>query len=613
MRVLHAIHGGIHPPENKHQSTTRPIRFAGLPDELVLPLSQHVGTPAKPLVAAGEAVLKGQCIAEAEGAISVPLHAPTSGHVVAVEMRPIPHPSGMADLCIVLRPDGEDRWIAHSGIEHWQQLAPTVLLQHIRDAGIAGMGGAGFPSAIKLAPRQPIDTLLINGAECEPYITADDMLMRERAADIVTGIHILQHIIQPRSETLIGIEDNKPEAVQALQAATAGTDIKVVVIPTRYPSGGEKQLIQIITGLEVPSGGLPADIGVICQNVGTAAAICKAVVHGEPLLSRITTVTGNACREPQNFEVLLGTPIQWLLDASGFDSRRCSRLIIGGPMMGYTVEQTNMPVIKTTNCILAPTAEELPPPPPAQACIRCGLCAEACPASLLPQQLYWFARGQEWEKLEAHRIFDCIECGACSYVCPSHIPLVQYYRAGKAELRQQAKTRINAEHAKARFEARQERLAREEAEREARRRQRQQAARASADESGDSDPIQAAIARAEAKRAARQITAEASDTPPSSPPTQANADTEVTAAVEPEDTAQAAIARALAQRASQGTQSPREQAQQRVAGLQKRLARSRDKLTQAQAEGSEHVELLTATVAKLEQQLEAASQELTEP
>ena len=290
-----------------------------------------------------------------------------------------------------------------------------------------------------------------------------------------------------------------------MQKAAEGTGNEIVSFPTKYPSGGEKQLIQILTGREVPSGGLPADIGVVCQNVGTAWAIYRAVSFGEPLISRITTVTGNAVAHPRNYEVLIGTPVQYLLDQSGFDKEQCIRLIMGGPMMGYTLQDTAVPVVKTSNCVLAPTVDELPPPPPAQACIRCGMCAEACPVSLLPQQMYWFSRAQEHDKLEEHNLFDCIECGACSYACPSNIPLVQYYRASKAEIRQAEQDKIKSERSKERFDARQARIEREAAEKEAKRKARQEAAKAktSAATKGDdkTDLIQAAIERSKAKKA----------------------------------------------------------------------------------------------------------------
>ncbi len=525
MRKTWELPGGIHPSANKRQSTAAPILFAGIPAELILPLSQYGGSLATPCVVVGQQVLKGQIIAVADEPMSVPIHASTSGDVIAIEPRPIAHASGLPVPCIVIRCNGRDQWIDHRGVDDYTTLPRDQLLAYLRDAGIAGLGGAGFPTAVKLRHPKPIETLILNGAECEPYITADDMLMRERADAVIAGAKILRHLVQPTVDTLIGIEDNKPEAIAALRQAAAGTGIEVVVFPAKYPSGSEKQLIQILTSREVPSGGVPADIGVICQNVGTAVAIHRAVAHGEPLISRITTVTGDACREPRNYEVLLGTPLQHLLTLSGYDASRCHRLIFGGSMMGITIDNDNVPVTKTTHCVLAATAAELPPPTPAQACIRCGFCADACPATLLPQQLYWFARSNEWQKLEAHQLFDCIECGACAYVCPSRIPLVQYYRAAKDEIHAQRIERDKAAVAKARFEARNLRIARDEAEKEARRQARLDAARLrTAEDRADApvndlaipvatestaptapapiDVVRAAVERAKAKKAA---------------------------------------------------------------------------------------------------------------
>lgn len=476
-REIFDFHGGIHPHERKTLSSERPIQQTPIAPKLYLPLQQHIGKPAKPLVAVGAEVLKGQLLAEPQGAISVGVHAPTSGVIEAITEHPIAHPSGLTDLCIVLVPDGRDTWVQRNTCEHYEQLSAEQIQARIRDAGIAGMGGAGFPTEVKLHPphHDKVATLILNAAECEPYITADDRLLRERADEVIKGMEIMAYVLQP-GECLIGIEDNKPEAIQALQSAAQGTRIEIVIIPTKYPSGGEKQLIKILTDKEVPSGKIPADIGVMCQNVGTAAAVYRAVRFGEPLISRITTLTGEQFPEPRNVEVLLGTPIDWLIAHYGYQPTQPERLIMGGPMMGFALNNADTPVVKTTNCILAPSLQELPLPPPAQACIRCGLCAEACPAELLPQQLYWFARAQEYDKAEHHNLFDCIECGACSYVCPSAIPLVHYYRHAKGEIRQQRMEHEKSDRARIRFEARQERLEREKAEKEAKRKARAEAA-----------------------------------------------------------------------------------------------------------------------------------------
>lgn len=467
------IPGGIHPAERKELSNRTPIQPAPLPKRLTLPLNQHIGAPAEPVVAVGERVLKGQLIAAANGFVSVPVHAPTSGTVSFIGPQPYPHVSGMLAPAIVIDSDGLEEWIALTPQPDYRHLESSALVELIRQAGISGLGGAGFPTAVKLnaRPTQKIHTLIINGTECEPYISADDLLMRERANEMISGIDILVQLIQP-DQVLIGIEDNKPEAIAAVRSALNERSYQLKVFPTKYPSGGEKQLIQILTGVEVPSGGLPADIGMLCQNVGTCVAIHDAVMHGKPLISRITTLTGEALARPMNVEVLLGTPVGELLEFAGLDRSKLNRLIMGGPMMGFTLPDFAVPVIKTTNCLLASTTAELPPPPPAMPCIRCGECAEACPASLLPQQLHFFAIGQEHEQLKAHNLFDCIECGACAYVCPSSIPLVQYYRAAKGEIRDLEQKQLKAEQSKQRFELRQERLRRAEEQKEAERQAR---------------------------------------------------------------------------------------------------------------------------------------------
>ena len=470
--------GGVHPAEHKTVSNRTPIAPGPKPAQLVLPLNMHLGAPARPIVAVGDRVLKGQMLAEPAGTVSAALHAPTSGTVVALGPRPIQHPSGMDALCIVLEPDGEDRWRERRPVADHTRLGPGKLIALLRDAGVAGLGGAGFPTSVKvnLGDHQRVEQLIINAVECEPYITADDRLMRERADEIVLGIQILQYLLNPH-DTLIGIEDNKPEAIAALRAACADSDVEIRVVPTKYPSGGEKQLIQLLTGKEVPSGSIPAQCGVVCQNVGTAWAVKRAVHDGEPLLSRITTVTGDAVARPGNYEVWLGTPVADLLHHAGVDKERLGRLVMGGPMMGFTLHDPSVPVVKTSNCVIAASAEELPEPPPEQACIRCGACAEVCPANLLPQQLYWYAKTDDFERAQHHNLMDCIECGACAYVCPSHIPLVQYYRYAKGEIRTQTAEQIKADRARERFEARQARLEREQAEKEARRRARLEANR----------------------------------------------------------------------------------------------------------------------------------------
>ncbi|MFZ3185870.1 MAG: electron transport complex subunit RsxC [Pseudomonas sp.] len=474
--------GGIHPAEHKSQSNGTPIQPAPLPKRLIVPLNQHIGAPAEPCVVVGERVLKGQLIAAANGMVSVPVHAPTSGIVSFIGPQPYPHVSGLLSEAIVIDSDGLEQWTELSPCPDYRSLTPAELLAIIRSAGINGLGGAGFPTAVKLSARsaQKIHSLIINGTECEPYITADDRLMRERAAQLISGIEILAQLIAPTA-VLIGIEDNKPEAIAAVQAAIGERPFSLRVLPTKYPSGGEKQLIQLLTGAEVPSGGLPADIGMLCLNVGTVVAIHAAVIEGRPLISRITTLTGAALSRPMNVEALIGTPVGELLDFAGLQEAQLDRLLLGGPMMGFSLPSLAVPLIKTSNCLLASTASELPAPPPALPCIRCGDCADVCPASLLPQQLHFFALGQQHEQLKAHHLFDCIECGACAYVCPSSIPLVQYYRAAKAEIRELENKQLKAEQSRQRFEQRQERLRCEQERRDAERQARtEKAARAKA-------------------------------------------------------------------------------------------------------------------------------------
>jgi electron transport complex protein RnfC len=491
---LYRFHGGLVLPGHRELTAAAPITPAGIPPLLVLPLLQHIGEPAEALVKPGDTVRTGELIARPVGTVSAPVHASGSGTVVAVEPRPVPHPSGLPAECIVIETDGRDQWLETTGgLPDYRAAEPQALLERIREAGIVGLGGAGFPTRVKLTSgKQAIDTLIINGAECEPYISCDERLLREHADEVIEGVRILQHIVQPRACT-IAVEDSMPEAEAALRDALEAlqeTGVSVTRIPTLYPTGGERQLIKVLTGCEVPSQGLPADIGILCQNVGTAAAIYRAVCRGEPLLSRIVTVTGAGILSPKNLEVRIGTPLSHLVSTCGGYTQDVERLLIGGPMMGYAVNSDAVPVIKTTNCILAVTREEMPAPPPAQPCIRCGKCTEVCPADLLPQQLYWYARTGNYDTAQDYDLFDCIECGCCAYVCPSHIPLVQHYRHAKTEIWAQEKQRRKSDLARQRHEARLARLERikqERAEKMARKKQ------ALSQDTAGPDPKQAAI------------------------------------------------------------------------------------------------------------------------
>ena len=481
-RKVFDIPGGVHPPESKEQSLQLPLAPALLPLQVVLPLGQHIGAPAKAIVNIGDRVRTGQLIAAPQGVFSVGLHASISGTVSAIEDRPIPHSSGMNAECIVIESDGLDEWVDLEECEDYTVLKPDALMAKIRTSGLAGMGGAGFPSAIKLSPRADhnIDTLIINGTECEPYITADDTLMREQADAVIQGTLLLAYLLGNPNTVLIGVEDNKPTAITALKKAATAIDgecnIEIVEFPTKYPSGGEKQLIQILTGIEVGSGDIPASLGIVCHNVGTTVAAWEAIRFGRPLISRITTVVGEALDTQRNVEVRIGTLISEVLEQNGFNADEAARLIMGGPMMGFALQDAGVPIVKTSNCILAPSKQELPEPPPAQACIRCGMCAEACPASLLPQQLFWYSQSEDYDRLQAHNLMDCIECGACSFVCPSNIPLVQYYRASKGAIKQAAIDKQKSDRSRERFEFRQARLDKAEADKEAKRQARKQAA-----------------------------------------------------------------------------------------------------------------------------------------
>jgi len=568
--------GGVHPPENKHQSVTQSIGQLPIPETLVIPLSQHIGAAAIPCVEIGQSVLKGEVIATAAGVVSIPMHAPTSGTVSAIEHRPIAHSSGMLAPCIEITTDGADTWIEHEGISDYEHISPAKLVEMVGNAGISGMGGAGFPSAVKLNPgrQRPIDTLIVNATECEPYITADDSAIRERAAEIVEGIKILSAILDHPHHIMIGIEDNKPEAIEALAPHVEGTGISVVVFPTKYPSGGEKQLIYILTGKELPSGKLPADIGMVCINIGTTYAIKRAVIDGEPLVSRVTTVTGDAVGIQRNYDTLIGTPVSHLLAHNEYDEQAGGRVVMGGPMMGFTLPSAEVPIVKTTNCILAPSYQEIPDDEPAQPCIRCGMCAEACPASLLPQQLFWYAQAQDHERLEAHNLFDCIECGACSYVCPSNIPLVQYYRAAKGEIRHARDEKVKADHARERFEFHKERI--EQAEREK-----------------------------EEKRAARR---EAALKAKANPPAADKADGKPSSSAA--DIIAAAQARAAAKQASPEDQQAK--LERTIAAAEQRLIVAEQKLAEAVESNSDKQAVLSAAVENTRQKLEQSKTKLAE-
>lgn len=555
MPELYRFHGGLHLPDNKHLTRDAAIVDCPLPSELILPLQMHIGAPAQPVVQVGEYVGRGQLLAVAEEFVSAAVHAPTSGTVAAIEERPIPHPGGLSAMAIVLEPDGEDRWARP--FEPWPDYAdrsPVDLRARLREAGIVGLGGAVFPTAVKMAVANPgaVHTLVLNGAECEPYITCDDRLMRERPTDILRGAQIVLHIMGGR-HCLIGIEDNKPEAIETLRQAISalGDDrFEVVPVPTIYPAGGEKQLLRVLTGIEVPRGKRASEYGLLCLNVATVAAVRQAVVDGEPMTDRIVTITGPGVRDPGNFRVRIGTPMAHVVAQAGGYVEGVDRLVMGGPMMGFPLHEDNVPVVKATNCLLTLRPEDRPEERTPQPCIRCSRCSDACPADLLPQQLYWYARSERFDRAAEYHLFDCIECGVCTAVCPSHIPLVQYFRFAKTEIWSREREKAKADLARARFEFRNERIERQKAEREAAlakkraameaaKKKQAAAAEGGASESGSAAPstapatacsagggaaasgemsIEAARARAKARREARQA-AQAVPTSPESTPT----------------------------------------------------------------------------------------------
>ncbi len=465
-RHLFSFNGGIHPEDHKTESNARPIREMPLLPRYVVPLLQHIGAPARALVQAGDRVLKGQLIGAPEDYVSTGVHAPTSGQVAAVEARGVPHASGLYDQCVVIEADGEDRSVEFQPLD-WRPMDPSALRNRLREMGLAGLGGAVFPSYIKLNPGAPgsIHTLILNGAECEPWITCDDRLMRERAAEVVQGAAIMAHMLGVKT-ILVGIEDNKPEAIAAMRAAAkeaAATDMEVVAIPTLYPGGGGKQITYTLTGLETPSGGRSTDVGVQVFNVGTAYSLYRAVSLGEPMLSRVVTITGHVAK-PGNFEVRLGTPIVDLIRVAGGAKAGATGEIVGGPMMGFDLMDNDSPVTKAVNCIIVKDPESFPAKPVALPCIRCGACARACPADLQPFEMYWFSRAKDFGKAQGYHLFDCIECGCCSYVCPSHIPLVDFYRFAKSEIWEREREKAAADQARMRHEFKAFRLEREKRE-----------------------------------------------------------------------------------------------------------------------------------------------------
>lgn len=489
---LHRFHGGLDLPGHKAESTGGGLRRVAPPPQVFVPLLQHAGLPAEACVGVGDAVARGQRIARVEGGAGADLHAPTAGIVAGIQSRALPGPGGLEVPHIVLdtQADGPVQALPQLGDE----ISVDDIRARIRDAGIVGLGGAGFPTAGKLAVSRA--TLVINGAECEPWIACDDALLREHADEVVRGARLMARVAGA-GRVLLAVEDSMREALAACSdavAAQGGSEVELVAVPTRYPEGGERQLIQVLTGLEVPRGGLPRDIGVVVQNVGTARAVWRAVAMGEPLVERVVTVTGPGVARPGNFFVPLGTPVSWLIEQAGGYTPLARRLMLGGPMMGIALPHDHFAIGKTHNCVLVLGDAELRAGDDEMPCIRCGDCATVCPSRLLPQQLLWQARAGRLDEARDQGLFDCIECGCCDLACPSHIPLTQQFRLGKGELLAREADAVLAGAARQRFEARRERLEAEAAEREARLAARKSATSPAA--------VAAALERARARRAA---------------------------------------------------------------------------------------------------------------
>ncbi len=456
------IRGGVHAEEHKMLTASQAIvNNFPLPKKLYIPLQQHVGKPAEPLIRVGDEVLKGQLLAYSQGMISAPVHAPSSGIILDVNDYPAPHPSALPIRMIVLETDGKDEWINAPGIDDPFRLSPEDISLRVGAAGIVGLGGATFPTAVKLnmGRENRIDTLIINGAECEPYLSCDDRQMQERSEQIIDGVRLMLHGMEA-DHAVVAIEDNKPQAYLAMQAAAKPyPQIKVIQIPTRYPMGWDRQLIRYVTGREVPVGCRSSEVGVTIHNVGTAYATHKAIRQGRPLVSRVITVSGGAVGRPMNVEVPLGTLISELFDFCQVNAEQTARIVMGGPMMGDSLPHTGVPTVKATSGILALTAAELKSTDE-QPCIRCASCVSVCPAGLRPLDMANNIRVNQLDAAVDIGLKDCISCGCCSYICPSNIPLVQYFKYASGEVAARQQAQHKSEQTKRLMDARNARLER---------------------------------------------------------------------------------------------------------------------------------------------------------
>ncbi|MGB5830664.1 MAG: electron transport complex subunit RsxC [Thiohalocapsa sp.] len=475
---LFRIRGGVHPDDRKDLAAGRPIEDLPLPSLLHIPLQQHIGAAAQPVVQRRQQVAKGELLARAQGAISAPIHAPTSGRVVGLGLYPANHPSGLSVRTVTLQPDGEDHW--HDdirGVDDPFALEPDEVARRVAAGGIVGMGGATFPAAVKLnlRSRYALHTLVINGSECEPYLTCDDRLMREQSGAVLEGVRIMAHALGV-SHIVIGIEGNKPEALVAMTRAGSALDgVEVVKLPTRYPMGSEKHLVQTLTGRETPARGLTADIGVVVHNPATAFAVREALRLGRPLVDRVVTVTGAAISQPRNLRVPIGTKVEDLSASCGGFVEEPGQLISGGPMMGQPLRELRVPIMKGSNGVLALTPAEINRRAPSP-CIRCASCVSACPCGLVPLDMAAHIRAFDLDGAVGRGLMDCIGCGSCAYVCPAHIPLVQYFNHAKGEMAARGRSKQKQAETKRLAEQRNERLeAQKRAKREAMARRKREA------------------------------------------------------------------------------------------------------------------------------------------
>ena len=430
-RKTRKFKGGIHPNDSKALTASKPVKTAPLLEKYTVIIHQNIGSAPELVVQKGDTIKKGSLLAKATGFVSVPLHSPTSGTVTAIEK--CPGPACVSVPAIEITADGKDEWGSpFEPIADWQNADPAVLKQRMADAGIVGMGGAGFPAHIKLSPTKPVDTLILNGAECEPYLTADHRLMLEQAEDVVLGSAILARVLGVKT-TIIGVEENKLDAIEILKKVAGKYNVQVQRLHVNYPQGAEKQLTYSLTGREIPINGLPLDVGCVVQNIASAAAFADAVTKGHPSIERITTVTGEPLINPGNWRFRIGTPISKAIELAGGVRVQPAKLLLGGPMMGVAQNSLDVTVMKNTSGILLIPVEQVSQYT-SEPCIRCGHCVKCCPMQILPATISQAVESERFDLAKQLNIMACVECGACSYVCPSHRPINQHFKRAKAEI-----------------------------------------------------------------------------------------------------------------------------------------------------------------------------------